>query len=113
MKCAYRTPLVPEPPRWSLANVAPAWPVAARAQQAERTQPKQGLSESRPTFAEISPVMMPSSISVEEHLQELQWEQWKASNHNSENRAAADGATEARDERTVDLGSGTPFAASA
>jgi hypothetical protein len=35
--------------------------------------------------------MMPSSISVEEHLQELQWEQWKASNHNSESRAVADG----------------------
>src|SRR3974377_1218098 len=43
------SPLVPEPPRWSLANVAPAWPVAARAQQAEGKQPKQGLSESRPT----------------------------------------------------------------
>jgi len=56
---------------------------------------------------------MPSCISLEEDMQELQWEQWKASDHNSENRVVADGATEARGERTVDLGSGTPFAASA
>ena len=100
MKCAFRTPLVPEPPRRSLANVAPAWPLAARAQQTERMRPKQGFSESRPTFSEMSSVVMPSSISLEENLQELQWEQQKASNHNSENRAVADGATEARDERT-------------
>jgi len=76
-------------------------------------RPKQGFSESRPTFSELSPVVMPSPISLEEHLQDLQWVQRKASNHNSENRAVADGATEARDERTVDLGSGTSLAASA
>jgi len=67
--------------------------VAARAQQAEQMRPKQGFSESR--------------ISLEENLQELQWQQRKASNYDSENRAVADGATEARDERTVDLSSGT------
>jgi hypothetical protein len=96
-----------------LANVAPAWPLAARAQQAERMRPTQGFSESRPTFSEISSVVMPTSISLEEHLQELQWEQRKASNHNSENHAVADGATEDRVERTVDLGRGTPLAGSA
>jgi hypothetical protein len=37
-----------------LANVAPARPLAARAQQAERMRPKQGFSETRPTFSEIS-----------------------------------------------------------
>ena len=56
----------------------------------------------------MSCVVMPPCISLEEHLQELQWEQRKASNHSSENRAVADGATEARDERTVDLAAGRP-----
>jgi hypothetical protein len=75
--------LVTEPPRSSLANVAPGWPVAARAQQAEQMRPKQGFSESR--------------ISLEENLQELQWQQRKASNYDSENRAGSRRCDEARD----------------
>jgi hypothetical protein len=46
--------LVPEPPRCPLAYVAPARPLAARVQQAERMRPKQGFCENRPTFSEIS-----------------------------------------------------------